>query len=135
MALWFEGTEIKIRLLYFLCIFLVIMGIISAFSTFIIGFILCVGSILIAGCGIAGARFNSHKLLFYFMCGLAVLIILSILSIIITAIKTPGWSWWMIKDAVFIFIYAGGVFLAFLLRGRSFRMNTSSAQNANFQKL
>ncbi|KAM9999568.1 hypothetical protein ACTFIZ_008043 [Dictyostelium cf. discoideum] len=134
MALWFEGTEIKIRLLYFLCIFIIIMGIISAFSTFIIGFILCVGSILIAGCGIAGARFNSHKLLFYFMCGLGILIILSFLSIIITAI-TDGWSWWMIKDFVFIAAYSSGIFLAFLLRGRSFRMNPSSTQNSNFQKL
>ncbi|KAN0030266.1 hypothetical protein ACTA71_010028 [Dictyostelium dimigraforme] len=132
---WFEGTEIKIRLLYFLCIFLIIMGIISAFSTFIIGFIICVGSILIAGCGIAGARFNSHRLLFYFMGGLAILIILSFLSIIITAITKPGWSWWMIKDFIIILTYAGGIFLAFLLRGRSFRLNPASAQNANFQKL
>ncbi|GAM23982.1 hypothetical protein SAMD00019534_071570, partial [Acytostelium subglobosum LB1] len=134
MAL-FEGNEIKVRLIYLLCVFLLIMAIVSAFSTFIIGIVICIATILVAICGAVGARFTSVRLLWYFMLGLLALIALSIVSIIWTLIKSKGFSGWMIKDIILIALYGVGIFLAFLLRGRSFRFNPVVGQNPNFQKL
>ncbi|EFA86703.1 hypothetical protein PPL_00506 [Heterostelium album PN500] len=132
---WFEGTEIKVRLVYFLCLLLLIMAVVSAISTFLIGIIICIATVLVAICGAVGARFNSHKLLWWFMMGLVVLIGLSIVSIIWELIKSKGFSGWMIKDLILIVFYGTGIFLAFTLRGRSFRYNPVVGQNANFQKL
>eukprot|EP01132_Coremiostelium_polycephalum_P008612 gene8612-10602_t len=77
------------------------MAVVSAFS-FLIGIIICIGTILVAGAGFVGARFKSQR-----------------------------------------FLWLGtGIFLAFLLRGRSFLPGSSSSgvqpssgSSGGFQKL
>ncbi|EGC35537.1 hypothetical protein DICPUDRAFT_152090 [Dictyostelium purpureum] len=129
---WFEGAEIKARIIYFICVLLLVLGVLSIFTTPIIGFILLFGNVIIAVCGAAGAKFNSPRLLWYFMAGLAILCVLPIISIIYTVIK-DGFTFWLIVNILTIVVYGAGIFLAFVLRGRSFRLN--SAETGNFQKL
>ncbi|KYQ90168.1 hypothetical protein DLAC_08759 [Tieghemostelium lacteum] len=129
----FEGEELKIKIVYFICILVVVMGVVSAFSTFLIGIVICVASLAVAACGAVGAKLKSHRLLWYYMAGLAILVLLSIASIIWKAIKARGFSAWMITDLILIIIYGSGIFVSYLLRDRSFRMNPKPANN--FQKL
>ncbi|EGG21186.1 hypothetical protein DFA_01061 [Cavenderia fasciculata] len=128
-----DGADNRVKIIYLLCILLCIMAIVSAVSTFLIGIIICIATFLVAAAGAMGARFNSFRLLWFFMAGLGCLVILSVISIIITFITKSGFSWWMIKDIILIALYGGGIFTAFLMRGRSFRYNPSAP--ATFQKL
>ncbi|KAF2072745.1 hypothetical protein CYY_005933 [Polysphondylium violaceum] len=131
----FEGNEIKVQIIYLICILLCILGIINAFSILIIGIIICIGTIGVAICGAAGARFKMDKLLFYFTLGLLLLMALCVVSIAWQAVKAKGFSWWMLSNFVLMIVYGTGIFVTYLLRGRTLFRSAGTAQNASFQKL
>eukprot|EP01111_Echinosteliopsis_oligospora_P010284 TRINITY_DN316_c0_g1_i1.p1 TRINITY_DN316_c0_g1~~TRINITY_DN316_c0_g1_i1.p1 ORF type:complete len:140 (+),score=29.48 TRINITY_DN316_c0_g1_i1:96-515(+) len=109
----------RVIVVYLVCIALVVLGIMSMFHGIIVlGFIIGIGTLVAAGCGAAGARWNSFKLLWIFMAGLVVLTLLAIISIIMNLI-TSGASvnYSLVVNIICIVIYVCGFISAFLLRG------------------
>ncbi|GAM22013.1 hypothetical protein SAMD00019534_051880 [Acytostelium subglobosum LB1] len=131
----FEGTEPKVKAIYFLCLLLLILAIISVFSIFLIGIVICIGTIIVAVTGFLGAKTKNSTLLWFFIMGLLVMMALSGVSLLWELIKAHKFTLWMIKDFALIACYIVGIIISYLLRGGSFAYHATVTKNEDFQRL